>query len=108
MPKRVVGIGNPSDHQKCSPKFWNISARLASISSADGACPYLANMPRPVLNGTPPIIGLRARTRDHVQEPRKHNRREKRHACWPGPSGPLQASLEVQSSWPISFLHEQL
>jgi hypothetical protein len=29
-----------------------MSARLASISSADGASPYLVNMPRPVLNGT--------------------------------------------------------
>src|SRR5258708_4249812 len=53
VPKRRVGIGNASDHQECSPKFWNISARLASISSADGACPYLANMPRPVLKGAP-------------------------------------------------------
>jgi hypothetical protein len=26
---------------------------LASISSADGACPYLANVPRPILNETP-------------------------------------------------------
>ena len=43
MPKSPVGIGNASNHQKSSPKFWNISARLALIYSADGACPYLAN-----------------------------------------------------------------
>ena len=34
---------------RSSTKFRNISARLASISSPDGACPYLANTPRPVL-----------------------------------------------------------
>lgn len=46
-----MGIGNRGKHRKSSPKPRNISARFSSISSADGAGPYLERMPRPVANG---------------------------------------------------------
>ena len=46
-------IGNARDHGAFSPKPRNMSARFASISSAEGAGPYLASRLRPVLNGWP-------------------------------------------------------
>ena len=44
--KRRVGIGNGCNRHWSSPKLRNISARLASISPAEGASPHLVNMPR--------------------------------------------------------------
>src|SRR5450755_1830680 len=49
VPKRRVRVGDASDHQKSSPKLRNMSDRLASISSADGACPYFAKHPAAAL-----------------------------------------------------------
>jgi hypothetical protein len=66
--QRAVWVSaTPSNHQKLSPKLLNISTRFASISSAEGACPYLANVPRPVLKGMPDDCswsdGARSRSR---------------------------------------------
>src|ERR1035438_3695687 len=58
-PQCRVRVGDACDHQTSRPKFRNISRRFSSISSAEGAGPYLANMPYPVSRG---LTGLSCAT----------------------------------------------
>src|SRR5262249_2238472 len=51
IPECCMGIRDTSYHSESSAKPRNISRRFSSISSAEGAGPYLASMPRPVLKG---------------------------------------------------------
>jgi len=103
MPNGGMGIGDGCDGQTLSPKLRKISARLALISSAEGAAPYLARTARPVLKGTRGNA-VRVRARGRVREPHEHKRLGKRQARWRDVSGPLQDSLEVRSTWPLSSL----
>lgn len=56
IPNRRVGVSYRDDHQiSVRGKFSNISARFRSISSADGAGPYLASNPHKDRVGSLPL-----------------------------------------------------
>ena len=50
-PQGGMSVSTGRNHHKSRAKPRKISARFASISSAEGAGPYLANIPRPVSKG---------------------------------------------------------